>query len=97
MSISLQENINNKIDTLTYNLYKIEQKILKFEKLARERWYNIYEPLLHSDINDNLIKYKTLDEYYMHAISKNKYRDLINNKYIIETELHFIYSIGTQV
>ena len=43
MDNSLTQIFSDKIDKLTYKLYKTEQKILNMEALARQRWENIYE------------------------------------------------------
>ncbi len=88
----MQQEYSDKIDALSYNLYKIEKKIRKMEDNSKDKWMMIYEPILHSDIDDNLIKFKTFDEYYIYTISKNKYKKLMNTKNIIETELHFLYN-----
>ena len=93
MDINMQQEISNKIDKLSYDLYKIEIKIRKIEDNAKNKWDMIYEPMLHSIIDDNFIRFKTFDEYYIYTINKNKYKRMMNNKTIVETELHFYYSL----
>ena len=91
MDSSLQNIINDKIDYLTHKLYKVEKSIRNYEDRSRIIWENKYEPMLHSDIDDSYILYKTYDEYYLHVLDSRKYRNLINKKNIIEIELGFCY------
>lgn len=51
----------------------------------------IYEPMLHSDVKDKYIKYKTYDEYYDKLLDSNKYKKLMERKNVIETEINFCY------
>ena len=88
MDNSLQQIFTDKIDNLTYKLYKTEQQILNMEEMARQRWSEIYEPRIHTR---DYIKYRTLDEYYNHVICSRRYHKLINKKMLIESELGFCH------
>jgi len=82
---------NDEIDELTYKLYKNEKKIRKIEDIARNRWVMIYEPILHSNINDSRIKYNSEEEYMNHCLDRKQYRDLMDKQVIINTKLSFCY------
>ena len=88
MNNSLTEIMTNKIDDLTYKLYEVEQKILNMEELARQRWQDKYEPQIYSR---DYIKYQSMDDYYEHVIGTPRYKRLINEKMLIESELSFCY------
>jgi hypothetical protein len=92
MDNNIQQEYSDKIDDLTYKLYKIEMKLRKIEDHSKDKWNIIYEPLLHSDIDDRYIRFRTYDEYYIYTINKNKYKKLMDSKNVIETELHFLYN-----
>jgi len=85
------KSISDKIDTLTYKLYKIEKKIKNLETYNMNKWHMIYEPILHSDIDDYFIIYKNYEEYYDKLLESKKYNKLMIYKNKIETEISFYY------
>ena len=96
MDNSLTSIFSDKIDKLTYKLYKIEKKIRNMEELARQRWEDIYDHHSHSRDYDD-IKYKTMDDYYEHVISTPRYNRLMNEKMLIESELNFCHNQINQI
>ena len=76
MDNSLTSIFSDKIDKLTYKLYKIEKKILNMEEITRQRWEDIYDHHSHSRDYDNLVtKMRPGHSDYPALVKYNQHND----------------------